>query len=56
MAQRQIGSICSRGVRRTATADVVEIESLAERLNVEAEAKKTTAFLPRWVCAWARVS
>jgi SAM-dependent methyltransferase len=39
-----------------ATTDMVEIESLADRLSAEAEAKKTTAFLPRWVCAWARVS
>jgi SAM-dependent methyltransferase len=37
-----------------ATRDMVEIESLADRLSAEAEAKKITAFLPRWVCAWAR--
>ena len=42
--------------RGLASTDTVEIESLADRLSAEAEAKKTTAFLPRWVCAWARVS
>jgi SAM-dependent methyltransferase len=39
-----------------ATMDMVEIESLADRLSAQAGAKKTTAFLPRWVCGWARVS
>jgi hypothetical protein len=38
-----------------ATAEQVDIETLADRLRAEAKAEKITAFLPRWVGGWVRV-
>jgi SAM-dependent methyltransferase len=38
-----------------ATAEQVDIESLADRLREEAMATRLTAFSPRWVGAWVRV-
>lgn len=39
---------------RLATADEVDVETLADRLRDEAVATRLTAFSPRWVGAWER--
>jgi ubiquinone/menaquinone biosynthesis C-methylase UbiE len=38
-----------------ATAGEIDIDTLADRLRVEATTKEITAFLPRWVGGWVRV-
>jgi hypothetical protein len=39
-----------------ASAEQVDIDSLADRLRDEAIATRLTAFSPRWVGAWVSVS